>query len=300
MRRLQHTAFISAVLIALQAVWVQEAHSAGAAGSPPEEQASKQAGIYASRGLNVPEGYVVDRSLLSYTFILSREFKATLARLGATDRWLDIGAGEGRAILDYHTAKYDVLFRGLDHGGTKANAVAVSIEDRRTSRWHETAGRLGNDKIEYRAGKRLREYSRTQLGRFQLITDVMGGFSYTRDLTLFIQKVLGFLELNGTFFTVLQDVRHENGRNRPFYPDASFLTQITEPHGSEMNVCSWLKRITCVTATCEAKPDMSPPSEVYAIRKTCEDVSVPPLTLVHFEAGTPPERHFELMTRTAR
>jgi hypothetical protein len=300
MRRPRQTALISAALIAVQSAWLSESHSQDANGASLAEQASKQAGIYASRGVGVSRGYVIDRSLLSYTFILPHAFKATLARLGSNDRWLDIGAGEGRAIVDYRTAKYDVLFRDLDRSGEKAKAVAISIEDRRTSRWYATAETLERNEIDYRPGKRLREYSTAELGRFQLITDVMGGFSYTRDLTLFMQKALGFLATNGAFYTVLQDVRQENGSNQPFYPDASFLTRITGSHGSDANVCSWLKEITCVAVTCEARPEMSPPAEVYAIHKTCDEVSVPALRLIYFEAGTPPERHFESTTRTAR
>ena len=300
MRRLQFTALPVVALIVMQTLWVPPARSDPTGNTQFEEQAVRQARIYASRGASVPAGYTIDRSLLSYTFILPAGFKATLAALGADDRWLDIGAGAGRAILDYGTSKYDALFRGLDRSGTKARAVALSIEDRRTPRWHEAAGSLERNQIEYRVGKRLREYSVAELGRFELMTDVMGGFSYTRDLSLFMQKALGFLDVNGTFYTVLQDVRRDDGNNQPFYPDASFLTEITEPHGGELNVCSWLKRITCVAVACEARPRLSPPAEVYAIRKTCEDVTVPALRLVHFEAGTPPERRFELTTRTAR
>ena len=42
-----------------------------------------------------------------------------------------------------------------------------------------------------RFGKRLREYSPEEIGQFQVITDVMGGFSYTQDLSLFMEKTLG-------------------------------------------------------------------------------------------------------------
>ena len=156
------------------------------------------------------------------------------------------------------------------------------------------AASLEADQIQYLFGKRLREYSAEELGKFQVITDVMGGFSYAQDLTLFMQKTLGFLEPNGAFYTVLQDVRTETGTNKPYYPDASFLTEIVNTDGSEVRMCSWLKSISCVEVTCEAKPDWSPPLEVYRIRKTCDEVVVPALTPVHFEAGTPPERRFRL------
>ncbi len=271
------------------ASWSQS-HSAISAG-----EVSKQSAIYQSRGEDVPKGYVVGRSLSSYLYVLPDGFTRRLANLGPNDRWLDIGAGEGRAILDYCTAKYDgTLLKGAGPSGLKAKAIAMSIEDRRTGEWHQAAASLEASQIQYLFGKRLRDYSAEELGRFHVITDVMGGFSYAQDLSLFMQKTLGFLEAGGAFYTVLQDVRTEAGMNQPYYPEASFLTEIVKPDGSEVRMCSWLKSISCVEVTCEAKPDWSPPLEVYRIRKVCDEVAVPALAPVHFEAGTPPERRFRL------
>ena len=261
-----------------------------------DAEAAKQASIYQSRGEDVPKGYVIDRSLLSYAVVLPKDFRHTLANLGPGDRWLDIGAGEGRAILDYETSKYDVM---LQARGGKANAVAMSIEDRRTPRWHETAATLQPDQVRYLVGRRFREYSSAELGQFQLITDVLGAFSYTRYLSQFMEQALGLLHVNGTLYTVLQDVRSEAGTNQPFYPDASFLTELVKPDGSELKVCSWLKTISCVEVTCEQRAQSSPPAEVYRVRKVCGDVSVPHLELVGFEAGTPPERRFRLRSPAA-
>jgi hypothetical protein len=259
------------------------------------DEVVKQSAIYQSRGEDVPRGYTVGRSLSSYLYVLPDGFTRRLANLGPDEKWLDIGAGEGRAVLDYCTAKYDgTLLKGAGRSGRKAKAVAMSIEDRRTSLWHQAAAGLDASRIQYLSGRRLRDYSAAELGTFQVITDVMGGFSYAQDLALFMHKTLGFLERGGAFFTVLQDVRTEEGANRPYYPGAAFLTEIVRADGSEVRMCSWLKSISCVEVSCEAKPDWSPPLEVYRIRKVCDEVAVPALTPVHFEAGTPPERRFRL------
>ena len=114
-----------------------------------------------------------------------------------------------------------------------------------------------------------------------------------------MEKVLGFLDLNGSFFTLLQDVHSEGGTNRPFYPGAGFLTQIANPDGSEMKMCAWLKSISCVEVTCEFTTSWKPPIEAYRVRKTCNNVSVPALVPTHFEAGTPPERRFRTGTPVA-
>ena len=207
---MKNTAIGTVVLLILQALWLGASHSEALSTPKIDEELSKQEGIYQSRGEQVPEGYVTDRSLLSYTITLSSEFDRALANLGPKDRWLDIGAGTGRAILDYYTSRYDIMhLEGQERRGKKAQAVAISIEDRRTPLWQENAASLRADQIQYLFNRRLREYSLEELGRFQVITDVLGGFSYALNLSLFMEKVLGFLELNGRFFTVLQDVHSE-------------------------------------------------------------------------------------------
>ena len=133
-----------------------------------------------------------------------------------------------------------------------------------------------------------------ELGRFRIITDVIGGFSYSADLSLFMQKALDFLDLNGSFYTVLQDVHSESVGNAPYYKDAPYLTEIRNADGSEVKVCSWLKSISCVEVSCEFKTGWKPPIETFHIRKICDEVKVPALIPVHFQAGTPPERRFLL------
>lgn len=263
------------------------------------EEVSKQEEIYHSKKEKVPQGYIIDRSLLAYKLSLSSGFDRSLASLGPTDRWLDVGAGQGEAILDYYTQSYDLMsVDERDRHSKKARAVAISIEDRRTPRWHKTAAALEANQVRYLHGRYLRQYSLAELGRFQVITDVLGGFSYTEHLSQFMEKVLSSLELGGSFYTILQDVGFENGTNRPVYPDTSFATEIVDANGSDVKVCSWLKRITCVEVTCEIKAALEQPAETYHVHKICSDVSVPALEPIHFRAGTPPERRFQLENRS--
>lgn len=270
-------------------------HSAQPAATAPAEELARQDAIYRSRGADRPAGYVIDRSLLSYTKALPEAFDRALGLLRPHERWLDIGAGRGQAILDYYTPKFDMLhFEGKEGRGSKAQSVAMSIEDRHTPDWDAKAATLPPGKIRYLAGRRLREYSREELGEFKLITDVVGGFSYTTNLSLFMEHVLSALEVGGSFFTVLSDVDREAEQSRPHYEDSPFLTVITRNDGSPMKVCAWLKSIGCVQVECEAKQNWEPPIEAFHVRKLCNEVTVPALTAVRFEAGTPPEREFRL------
>ena len=88
--------------LGLGAVWPQEL-------APPrlDEEIAKQEKIYRSRGADVPGGYITNRGLSDYAELLPAGFCDALGKLGSSDRWLDIGAGAGQAILDYYAPEGD-------------------------------------------------------------------------------------------------------------------------------------------------------------------------------------------------
>lgn len=240
----------------------------------------------------MPGGYIVTRGLAGYAQLLPSRFDAALKKLGPADRWLDIGAGSGQAILDYYAPEdARAQARKRARPGGKARAIALSLEDRRTDLWRQRAAGLEPDQIRYLFGKRLRDYSSEELGKFRMITDVYGGFSYTDELSIFVEKVLGFLELNGSFYSLLQSVRLEDGKDNP---RTWYLTEVVDAAGRDVKVCPWLKRITCVKVSCESKSTWETPTELIHIRKVCNAVSVPALERLLYEAGTPPGRRFRL------
>ena len=263
------------------------------------QEMNAQQQIYHIPNPYIPQGYVIDRPLSYYERILPTPFGESIAALDATQRWLDIGAGQGRAILDYYTPEYDARRTKRERRGKKGVAVALSIEDRRTPAWHDIAAKQEPGQIRYLYNRKMQDYTTRELGQFKVISDVMGGFTYTADLTRFMERVLAVLEVKGSFYTVLQDINMESGLSRPFHSDNTFSTEIVNKDGSELKVCAWLKRISCVEVTCERKHELSPPSESYQVRKTCNQVRVPHLTPVHYWAGTPPDRRF-LLDNAAR
>jgi len=167
----------------------------------------------------------------------------------------------------------------------------MSIEDRRTDAWHQLAASLG-ERIRYLTGKSLRHYSLEELGKFQIITDVYGGFSYTEDLSRFMEKVLSLLEVGGGFYTIMQYVHLETAKNSP--TTDYYQTVLVDAAGRDEKVCSWLNKTACVQVTCESKSAWDPPTEQINIRKVCSDVSVPRMKLLKYEAGNPPGRRFQL------
>jgi hypothetical protein len=257
-----------------------------------DEELAKQEKIYSSRGTDVPSGYVTGRALSDYAELLPSGFCDALGSLSSSDRWLDVGAGAGQAILDYYALGNDGVPAGkCTQLAGRARAVAMSIEDRRTDKWRQQATSLGDDRLRYLSGKRLRHYSRDELGKFQIITDVYGGFSYSEDLSQFLETVLSLLEIDGVFYTMLQGVHLDDGKNKP---NTGYQTELVDATGRDVKVCSWLKQTSCVKVGCESKSEWHAPTELIKIRKVCNGVSVPRMKLLKYEAGNPPGRRFQL------
>src|SRR3954469_25488952 len=89
--------FIIVQTLAPRAGWSQEP-----AQPRLDEEFTKQEKIYNSRGADVPSGYVTGRGLPDYADLLPSGFCDALGSLSSSDRWLDVGAGDGQAILDYY------------------------------------------------------------------------------------------------------------------------------------------------------------------------------------------------------
>jgi hypothetical protein len=253
-----------------------------------DEEFIKQEKIYRRRGAG---SYTTNRGLSDYAEVLPAGFCDALGKLGNSDRWLDIGAGEGRAMLDYYAAQVDTTGEECGGSGPKARVVAMSIEDRRTDTWKQQAASLGDDRLRYLFSKRLREYSPEELGRFQIITDVYGGFTYTEHLSRFIERVLSLLQIGGAFYTVLSSVHLENGKNKL---GTWYRTELVDAASRPVTVCSWLKQTTCTKVSCESKSDWQEPSELITVRKLCSGVSVLGTNLVEYMAGAPPGRRFQM------
>ena len=253
-----------------------------------DEEFAKQEKIYRRSGAR---SYTANRGLANYAELLPAGFCDSLGKLGSSDRWLDIGAGEGQALLDYYGAQGDAAPEKCGGSGPKARAVAISIEDRRTDKWKQQAASLGDDRLRYLSGKRLRQYSLEELGKFQLITDVYGGFTYTENLSRFLERVLSLLEIGGSFYTVLPSVHLEDGTDKL---GTWYKTELVDAASRPIKVCSWLRQTTCAKITCESKPDWDEPTQLIKIDKVCSGVALPRTNLVEYTAGTPPSRRFQL------
>jgi len=62
---------------------------------------------------------------------------------------------------------------------------------------------------------------------------VYGGFSYTEDLSQFVVTVLRLLAIDGVFYTVLQNVHLESGKDKP---DPYYETELVDAGGQGVKV----------------------------------------------------------------
>jgi len=256
-----------------------------------DEEITKQENNFKKPAAEVPRGYVTDRGLSDYTELLPSGFCAALNKLGSSDRWLDIGAGTGKAIMDYYAPADAAAREKCARSSAKARAVAITIENRMTDRWRGLAASAGADRLRYLSGKRLRQYSNQELGTFQIITDVFGGFTFTENLYQFVEKVLSLLEVGGAFYTLVPGVHLEDGKEKL---GVFYLTEVENAAGRPEKVCSWLKKTSCARVTCESKSDWQRPTELIKIEKVCSGVTVPRMKILSFTAGYPPDRRFQL------
>ena len=86
-------------LLGLQGLGAGALHSQVPPNPPFKEEMSRQDAIYRDRDGKINEGYVINRALVAYADALTQEFDRALASLGPEGRWLDVGAGEGHAII---------------------------------------------------------------------------------------------------------------------------------------------------------------------------------------------------------
>ena len=119
---------------------------------------------------------------------------------------------------------------------------------------------------------------------------MFGGFTYTADLSRFVEKVLSLLEVGGVFYTLVPGVHLEGGDKLGVF----YLTELENAAGRPEKVCSWLKQTAGVQVTCESKSDWKRPTELIKVEKVRSDVSVPRMKLLEFVAGYPPDRRFQL------
>jgi SAM-dependent methyltransferase len=220
--------------------------------------------------------YIHSRTLSrqeSYDDLLDSAFEGAIYRNGrnAKDRWLDLGAGEGMALMDY---LYTVT------GFMSVVGITIESDPRYDAFRAQTVKDYGERFVFYKDKKFEDEsYSVQTLGQFAVITDVYGAFSYSDKLSLVMQKIGDLLTEKGEFFSVAEDRKYK----------------IVDPSGHEYKIEDWLNAITCmrwIPPSPPRKDAMSRPAYTIHMVKFCSEVKVPPLKLLDFRDDSPPWRTY--------
>ena len=117
-----------------------------------------------------------------------------------------------------------------------------------------------------------------------------GRFTYTENLSRFLEKVLSLLEIGGAFYTVLPAVHLEDGTDKL---GTWYKTELVDAASRPIKVCSWLKQTTCTKVGCESKSDWDAPTQLIEIRRLAATLRFRARTFGAM-AGAPPGRRFQL------
>ena len=130
--------------------------------------------------------FITNRSLEEYFYELHPDFKTKLKSLGSQDHWIDLGAGKAHAQIDF------LKTFSSNNQAPQTTAVVYKLD-----RWFPAPRFSG--KLTVKEG--LFEKMATQdFAKASVITDVFGVLSYSKDLSLSLQKTIDLLETKGELY----------------------------------------------------------------------------------------------------
>lgn len=203
----------------------------------------------------VENEFRVNSGLDLYKQTFGDPFTNVLAKMGDSSRWLDGGAGEAKAMIDY-----------LDGGGKgKCVATGYRIPQQALERV-KNATQTYSGRFHYADGKFLGEMSDNELGGkgFDLISDLNGVLYYTKTLVEDVKRYLDLLNVGGllVFTNVHIEIDMPNAAAHP---------------GSVPAIARWISNISGVRVVYHEKMGM------YEVHKNSAENLVPDLVLNLYE-----------------
>ncbi|MBI3557191.1 MAG: hypothetical protein HY074_13085 [Deltaproteobacteria bacterium] len=266
-RFLQRFLFVAAVGVTLNMPLAY----AGSKALPPPDPAAAHCARYLVDEMHevLKEGrYENFRGLEDYRGLLGDWFLKHLYGLGRFARWIDMGAGHGRAQREYLADKSN-LAKNVVLG--KAKTLAVAYEQpvfRDKAALYDST--LPTPKRHQKLiGRFVEDIPDAELGKADLITDVYGALSYTDRLDEVLNKYLRILNDGGAIY---------------FYTE-SLRTKIWRKDGTVLYLYEWLQTLQGLRVETDLRG--------YRITKTSPDAQVPQLKLIGGYASKPPARIFK-------
>jgi hypothetical protein len=227
---------------------------------------------------------IVDRDLRIYGMGFGTKFQAALEALSSGGRWVDFGAGEARAQLDYlqiRASKSDRKRGLLSHflGTPSPQVVAIGYRHFQDASYAHSQGKTeaydelrrqfqAQERFVYLEGRLVEEISDEEIGPFDLGTDYFGALTYTLDLTATVNKYLRLL--------------HRPAVSRMFFVTSDSeraATYIETRDGRRLSLAAWLTAQPGLNVeTLKLSPDGH--EDFYMLTKVRDDVRVPEVELV--------------------
>ncbi len=197
-------------------------------------------------------------------------FRNTLLDLPSGSIWLDSGTGQARALVEGLNS-YPNIGQGIGIGYQRPDNFIHPSE-------------LGN-RFSYLDGELIENMAKSGrlnhlMGKVNLITDLYGSLSYTKEFAEVLQVLVDLLAKDGKIFFHLTRTKNS----------------VIATHEAGSSLLRWLESIpglevTSLTHPATSKFENRSSFETILIRKTTEDVKVPTdLILKTYEDGTPPKR----------
>ena len=199
------------------------------------------------------------RGLREYRGAFGERFDRALAELGPRDTWIDVGAGEGKAVAGY--------LRTHPEGG---RAIAVDFGDDARPEAEKLGGRMEVVKGDV-----------TQVSidrRARLLTDVFGAMSYGAAPDKVIERYGQLVEPGGEVMMVIA----AEGRNKVLSPDGRQVSDLVD----------YLRQVKGFEVV--GDPVQLDKGQRVVLRRTQGAVKAPAIELVRFEDRGPPARVFRL------
>ncbi len=219
--------------------------------------------------------YNYTRRLKDYMTSLEDSFSGYINTLKKGDVWLDSGAGDALAQVDY-----------LKRGGV---ATVIALDARQTEN-KETLGALLQFSLQFRyfQGRYTENYQPQELYPLKLITDVCGAIAYSSHLDRVLKVLLASLVPGGRLYFEMDDSTAPLQANSS---DRLIINKVTDKGEVHVAAADYFNAIKGIEFKVGHAVYGGDTIGTYFVR-TSEKLYVPSLEIKGYEAGSPPRKTY--------
>lgn len=177
-------------------------------------------------------------------------------KLSDNDVWLDVGAGDLYAQVDYLSGNYS--------SGKNTVAVAIAVEDSESEGFKNNKNYLRKNfpkRFRYLSGRRIEDIPVHELPKANIVSDLFGAMTFTDKVDQTLQRELDQLKVGGVMIARLQKAYIRDRENKRF----GIQRYVESIKGAETLLYGWYTLV---------------------MRKIQDEILVPQLQLIDFISGT--------------